>query len=63
MDWIPNQEGIKWFLDNVWALVNNEFPGLKLYLAGRNMPVWLKEQSWPDVEIVGEVPDNLLWFS
>lgn len=57
MDWIPNQEGIKWFLDNVWALVNNEFPGLKLYLAGRNMPVWLKEQSWPDVEIVGEVPD------
>ncbi len=57
MDWIPNQEGIAWFLEKVWPLVNNAFPGLKLYLAGRNMPGWLTEQSWPDVEVVGEVPD------
>jgi glycosyltransferase involved in cell wall biosynthesis len=57
MDWIPNQEGIKWFLDQVWPKVHNEFPGLKLYLAGRNMPAWLTDQVWPDVEVIGEVPD------
>ena len=57
MDWIPNQEGIRWFLTHVWPLVHQEFPGLKLYLAGRNMPAWLKDGQWPDVVVVGEVPD------
>jgi len=57
MDWMPNQEGIRWFLAEVWPGINHEFPGLKLYLAGRNMPAWLRHGSWPDVVVVGEVED------
>jgi glycosyltransferase involved in cell wall biosynthesis len=57
MNWIPNQEGIKWFLDQVWPKVNRELPQLKLYLAGREMPNWLKELNQNNVVVVGEVPD------
>lgn len=57
MDWIPNQEGLRWFLEEVWPIVNREKPILKLYLAGRNMPSWLLNGFWPNVAVVGEVPD------
>lgn len=55
MDWIPNQEGIRWFLKKCWPGLHSVFPNLKFYLAGRNMPEWLKNYSFPNVEIAGEV--------
>ncbi len=57
MNWIPNEEGIRWFLEQVWPKVNSELPELKLYLAGREMPVWLKELNQNNIIVVGEVPD------
>ena len=57
MDWMPNQEGIKWFLSNVWGDVLKRQPEAKLYLAGRNMPKWLKKTKKKNVIVVGEVPD------
>ncbi len=57
MNWIPNEEGIKWFLDEVWPEVNNTLPKLKLYLAGREMPQWLENLRLSNVVVMGEVPD------
>jgi len=57
MNWMPNEEGIKWFLDNVWPLVNKKFPSLKFYLAGREMPSWLTKANIPNLVVVGEVDD------
>lgn len=59
MNWIPNIEGVKWFLDNVWNKVSETFPDLKFYLAGREMPEWLKELRIKNVEVLGEVEDAL----
>ncbi|MCX6235285.1 MAG: glycosyltransferase family 4 protein [Bacteroidetes bacterium] len=61
MNWIPNVEGIKWFLDNVWPEIHKEFPDLKFYLAGRMMPEWLIHSQYPNVIVVGEV-ENALTF-
>lgn len=55
MDWLPNEEAIKWFLEKVWIDIHTAFPQLKLYLAGRNMPEWLATLQVPNVIIVGEV--------
>lgn len=55
MDWMPNIEAVKWFLDNVWNEVHKQFPELKLYLAGRNTPEWLLKLDKPNVEVLGEV--------
>ena len=57
MNWMPNEEGIKWFLNNAWDEVLERVPKAKLYLAGRNMPKWLQKTRKKNVVVVGEVPD------
>jgi len=57
MNWMPNEEGIRWFLDEVWPDVNKAFPELKFYLAGRNMPDWITNANLPNVVVKGEVDD------
>jgi len=59
MNWYPNEEGIRWFLDNAWPLIHEKFPGLNFYLAGRMMPEWLENSNIPNVKIIGEVKDAL----
>jgi glycosyltransferase involved in cell wall biosynthesis len=58
MNWIPNQEGIRWFLQNVWPDVHNQFPQLKYYLAGREMPEWMQSLKIPNVIVLGEVENS-----
>lgn len=55
LDWMPNQKGLLWFLDYVWPLLLEDQVDLKLYVAGRNIPNWLKNQKIKNVSIVGEV--------
>ena len=57
MNWIPNQEGIRWFLEQVWPDIHRQFPKLKYYLAGRAMPEWMASLRIPNVVVVGEVED------
>lgn len=57
MNWVPNEEGIRWFLSEVWPLLHNNLKDLKLYLAGREMPDWLTNLSLQNVIVLGEVKD------
>ena len=54
LDWLPNQEGLKWFLDNVWGNNNND---IILHIAGRNAPDWLRQIRQKNVVFHGEVED------
>jgi polysaccharide biosynthesis protein PslH len=63
MDWMPNQEGIRWFLEKCWPGIHSVFPDLKFFLAGRNMPPWLKFNIFPGIEVVGEVEDAYSFIS
>jgi glycosyltransferase involved in cell wall biosynthesis len=57
MNWIPNQEGVKWFLDKVWPDIHKQFPDLEYYLAGRAMPPWMLNLKLPNVKVLGEIDD------
>lgn len=57
MNWIPNIEGIKWFLDTAWPIIHKQHPDLKFYLAGREMPDWLTHTNLPNIVVLGEVDD------
>lgn len=57
MNWMPNDEGIRWFLDKVWDKVAKRNPDLMLNLAGRNMQKWLLKLKKKNVNVLGEVPD------
>ena len=61
MNWMPNEEGIRWFIQNTWPLVRKKFPFVKLYLAGREMPAWLLNLNEPNIIVAGEV-DNAREF-
>ena len=55
MDWLPNIEGMHWFLLEVWPLVIARKPDAQLYLAGRAMPEELPNADLPGVHVLGEV--------
>ncbi len=57
MDWLPNIEGIEWFLKEIWPSVNEKFPDLKFYLAGRKMPESMLQTKHKNVIVVGEIQD------
>ncbi len=38
MDWLPNQEGINWLLNEVWTEFKNQNSLAELHIAGRSMP-------------------------
>jgi len=57
MNWMPNEEGVKWFFDEVWPQIETQLPDVKLYLAGREMPEWLNKLNKKNIIVVGEV-DN-----
>ena len=57
MNWQPNEDGIRWFLGNVWQRLHEAYPKLKFYIAGRFMPEWMKNIKMPNVVVVGEVAD------
>lgn len=45
MDWLPNREGIEWFLDKVWPQLSAHFPQLNLSLAGKSMPESIRKRA------------------
>ena len=57
MNWMPNEEGIKWFIDNCLDAVVAKVPDFVFHLAGRNMPEWLKNNKNKHLDVIGEVPD------
>jgi len=58
LEWGPNQEGLLWFLNEVWPLIYRKYPELKFYIAGRNAPNWLEMRlRLANVVFLGEIED------
>lgn len=55
MDWLPNQEGIHWLINEIWPKVIARNPDAELKLAGRNMPEWLLNSGTESIKVIGEV--------
>ncbi|MFC2121734.1 glycosyltransferase family 4 protein [Bacteroidota bacterium] len=64
LDWGPNQEGIKWFIDNIWSSVTKKHNNIKFYIAGRNAPQWfINNLNKNNIEYVGEVENAYKFMS
>lgn len=58
LDWAPNQEGLIWFIRNVWQNLVQKYPDLKFEIAGRNAPDWfVKTLNEKNVIFHGEIQD------
>lgn len=58
MVWMPNQEGVHWFLNEVWPAVVSQVPAARLKLAGKKMPDYIRKYASGAVEVNDFVPDG-----
>lgn len=63
LDWMPNREGLEWFLKFVWPQVYKKWPKLTFHIAGRNPSPSLLELKMPNVIVHGEVEDASAFIS
>ncbi|MCD6333164.1 MAG: glycosyltransferase [Bacteroidales bacterium] len=58
LDWLPNQSGIKWFLDKIWPSLIRNYPDLEFHIAGRNAPArFIRQLHHKGVIYHGEIRD------
>ena len=59
LDWMPNQEGLAWFLDKIWPHLAKQYPNLVFHIAGRNTPESFYRYANKQVVVHGEVPSSV----
>lgn len=57
LDWMPNIEGLQWFLNQVWDKIHQQNPKITFHIAGRNAPNWLLNLKKKNIIVHGEVED------
>ncbi len=62
MDWLPNEEGIRWLLESVWPRVIKKRPKARLNLAGNKMPKDLMKLEMEGVSIKGRVKSAIAYM-
>lgn len=57
LNWIPNQQGLFWFLQNVWPQLLIKVPGIKLHIAGKGTTDEIKHLENDNIIVHGFVED------
>lgn len=57
LEWMPNQEAMWWFINEIWPSLIVRFPNLEFYLAGKNMPESFKQLKIKGIKVVDYVAD------
>ena len=63
LDWMPNVDGLLWFLNDVWHIVHERFPDIKFYIAGKHSEKITAKLNYPNVIVIGEVEDAYDYIS
>jgi glycosyltransferase involved in cell wall biosynthesis len=66
MDWMPNIDGVRWFLDEILPIIRRRRPECRVAIVGRRPPAHIAaEAKDPLITITGTVPDvrPFLWES
>jgi glycosyltransferase involved in cell wall biosynthesis len=59
MDWRPNQDGVKYFIEEVFPLIRHHIPGATFTVVGRKPPQWLIDLAGvtDGITVTGTVDD------
>jgi glycosyltransferase involved in cell wall biosynthesis len=57
LDWLPNIQGLDWFLSEIWPSVKLKYPLLELHIAGKAMPQKYLQIKDSSIVIHGTVAD------
>ena len=61
--WLPNLNGVLWFLKEVWPKIIKKFPKIQFFIVGKNPPDELKKYSSKNIIITGYVDDIKPWVN
>jgi glycosyltransferase involved in cell wall biosynthesis len=63
LNWYPNVSGIRFFARQIWPLLKQKCPGIRLYLAGRSPVAEIVRlaKSDPTIELIADPPDIRPW--
>jgi glycosyltransferase involved in cell wall biosynthesis len=56
----PNEDAIRWLLQEVWPRVRKSWPIAQLHIVGANPPQWLQAQQTTDIQLHNGVSDDKL---
>lgn len=59
MDWMPNLDAVKWFLDEIHPNILKNLDGYQFHLAGKNLPKDLKNVNQQGILAYEEVLDSV----
>lgn len=57
MDYLPNIEGVNWFLENIYTGLVIASPSVRIYLAGKNMPDEIFSMANDNLKVDGRIDD------
>lgn len=57
MSYYPNQQAVRWFLDEIFPLIVRRVPTARFVVAGAAPPAWLRARASDHVAVTGRVPD------
>jgi len=57
MDYIPNQDAMFYFLDQIFPSIKKILPKAKIYIVGKNPPKALRQKTSNDIIVTGYVED------
>lgn len=58
MDWLPNEDGVRYFVREVWPLIRQQTPSATFQVVGRNPTPAIRALDGKEgVEVTGSVPD------
>ncbi len=65
MAYMPNHDGMNYFLDEIFPLILKQIPEAKIYIVGNRPPKNLKKRSSKNIIITGFVPDvrSYVWHA
>jgi len=59
MDWMPNEDAMKWFVADILPLIQERAPDVSLTIVGRNPTAGVRAlaDAHPAIQVTGSVPD------
>lgn len=65
MDYYPNVDGARWFVQNVYPIIQQSYPNIKFYIVGGRPSSAVRRlaQTYPGVEVTGYVSDVRAYLS
>ena len=57
MEWMPNQDAMKWFHDEIWPLIESRQDKVHFYMGGKQMPEYFKSFNAENFHVLAEVKD------